>query len=58
MTAFTEIKIRSGTFQEWFDLNPVLDMGEPGYEIDTKNFKIGDGETNWNDLPYMSCCQN
>lgn len=56
MTKFTEIQIRSGTYQEWFESNPVLEMGEPGYESDTKGFKIGDGVTPWNNLPYTSCC--
>jgi hypothetical protein len=30
-----------------------LGAGEPGVEIDTKKFKIGDGATHWNDLEYF-----
>jgi len=33
--------------------NPVLAMGELGYETDTKKSKRGDGVTTWNALPYL-----
>jgi hypothetical protein len=36
----------------WADLNPVLGKGEIGIESDTNLSKIGDGSTQWNDLPY------
>lgn len=32
---------------------PLLQAGQPFYEIDTHKFKIGDGSTAWNDLPYI-----
>lgn len=32
--------------------NPILEKNEIGRELDTNNFKIGDGETAWNDLEY------
>jgi hypothetical protein len=32
--------------------NPVLGPSEPGVETDTGKFKLGDGRTPWNDLPY------
>lgn len=47
------IKLKRGLSTEWTDLNPVLKLGEPGYEKDTKKLKIGDGVTLWNDLPYI-----
>ena len=31
--------------------NPTLAQGEPGFETDTGNLKIGDGSTAWNSLP-------
>ena len=31
--------------------NTILAAGEPGYETDSKTFKIGDGVTAWNTLP-------
>lgn len=48
------IKYRQGTRQEWIDANPVLDVGEPAYETDTKKQKIGDGYTRWIDLRYFA----
>jgi hypothetical protein len=47
------IKLKRGLSSEWSQLNPVLKLGEPGYEKDTKKLKIGDGVTLWNDLPYI-----
>ena len=32
--------------------NPVLLKGEVVYESDTCKYKIGDGSTAWNTLPY------
>jgi lysophospholipase L1-like esterase len=32
--------------------NPVLFVGERGFETDTGKWKTGDGSTHWNDLPY------
>jgi formylglycine-generating enzyme required for sulfatase activity len=55
-TPFTQIQLRNGTFQEWYDANPILALGEPGFEINTGKLKIGDGVKRWNNLDYMSCC--
>jgi|13_taG_2_1085334.scaffolds.fasta_scaffold02755_4 hypothetical protein len=46
------LSIRRGTKAHWKELNTVLLEGEPGWEVDTKRLKIGDGVTNWNDLQY------
>lgn len=46
------IKIRRDTAANWSQYNPILSLGEQGYETDTKQIKIGDGETSWNNLPY------
>lgn len=48
------LKLRRGTAAEWFNKNPVLKQGEPGWEIDTNKTKVGDGSTAWNDLEYQS----
>ena len=37
---------------EWIAVNPVLLAREIGIESDTQKFKIGDGVTPWNSLPY------
>lgn len=44
---------RKGTYQQWFNANPTLNSGEIGFESDTGKFKIGDGNTDWNDLTYF-----
>lgn len=36
------------------DLNPILREFELGREKDTNKFKIGDGVTPWNKLPYST----
>lgn len=36
----------------WMDINPILLKGEIAFESDTRQFKIGDGITPWNELPY------
>lgn len=46
------IKIRRDTKENWEKYNPVLSLGEFGYETDSKQLKIGDGETNWSNLTY------
>lgn len=47
------IQIRRAKKAEWEELNPILRSGEPGVELDTKMVKVGDGETPWNQLPYI-----
>lgn len=47
------IQFKRGTAARWEELNPVLEAGQPGYVLDENRLKIGDGETAWNDLPYL-----
>jgi hypothetical protein len=47
-----KIKLRRGLAADWTTKNPVLEDGEPGFELDTFTYKIGDGVHAWNDLPY------
>lgn len=51
--ATVTIQLRRGNASVWEKNNPVLARGEPGFVIDENRLKIGDGETAWNDLPYM-----
>lgn len=46
------IQQRRDTKARWAENNPILLEGEPGYELDTDQYKLGDGEHAWNDLPY------
>lgn len=47
------LQLKRATSSRWFELNPVLASGEPGFVMDENRFKIGDGTTAWNDLPYI-----
>lgn len=50
----TQIKLRRDTAANFTSVNPVLGLGEPAYETDTKKLKIGDGTTAYNSLSYFS----
>lgn len=43
---------RRGLASQWTAINPILEIGEFGFEEDTQKFKVGDGESNWTELPY------
>ncbi len=47
-------KLRRDLAVRWETVNPVLDQGEPGFEIDTGRMKVGDGIKAWAALPYLS----
>jgi len=48
-----KFQFKRGTASGWTTANPVLSAGEPGYELDTKKLKVGDGLTTWSSLGYM-----
>ena len=50
----TTFRLRRGLAEVWARNNPVLQSGEPGFELDTNRLKIGNGEVAWNDLPYIN----
>lgn len=49
----THIRQRRGTAAEWVAANPVLRLGEVGWETDTRLAKLGNGVTAWNALDYL-----
>lgn len=49
-----KIQHRRGTSTEWTTANPLLSVGEVGYETDTGKFKVGNGTSFWSSLPYSS----
>lgn len=49
----TRIQLARYTAAQWASANPVLLQGEPGWEIDSGNLKIGNGTSTWNTLPYF-----
>ena len=49
---FIQLQLRRDTEANWFSQNTVLASGELGINLDTYQFKIGDGTTGWRLLPY------
>ena len=47
------IKLRRDTAANWASEEPILSLGEPGFETDTNQFKIGNGSGVWSSLDYM-----
>lgn len=47
------IQFYRGESSTFNTVNPVLKSGQPGYELDTHKLKVGDGSTEYNDLPYI-----
>jgi hypothetical protein len=54
----TQIQLRRDTAANWTSINPVLLMGELGYETDTNKFKVGDGTTAWSSVRYAIVIDN
>ena len=50
----TTFQVKRGTAARWEELNPILNPGEPGFEMDTFKLKIGNGSTPWRELPYVN----
>jgi len=49
----SRIQMRRGTLAQWTSANPILAIGESGYETDTNRIRIGDGTTNFLSLPFL-----
>src|SRR5215211_5847652 len=45
--------IKTKRASEWKKLNPVLRIGEPGFDRTSGRMKIGDGRTAWNELSFV-----
>ena len=50
--AYARLQLRGDTAANWASANPTLAARELALETDTSKFKIGDGVTAWNSLPY------
>lgn len=49
----TIIKFKRGLAANWITLDPILEPGEPGFELDTGKLKIGNGIDPWTELAYV-----
>jgi hypothetical protein len=52
MSGNSKIRARRDTSATWAAVNPVLAVGEIGFDTTLKQFKVGDGTTPWNGLPF------
>lgn len=50
----TRICLRNDQAARWAEVNPTLLAGEIGVELDTGLFKIGNGSSAFNELPYAN----
>ena len=61
-TFLTQILSRIDTAANWLSKDPILGLGEIAFETSDTNadlkMKVGDGSTNYNDLPYFSSGNN
>ena len=48
------IQLRRDTAANWTSANPILALGELGFEIDTTKFKVGNGVGAWATLAYWT----
>ena len=46
------LQFRRDTHENWLKYDPILLEGEVGYELDTKNGKVGDGIHRYSELEY------
>jgi hypothetical protein len=58
MSDFTRIRLRRASSSGWLEADPLLALGEAGYETDTKKLKIGDGSGIWSALDYVKVDQS
>ena len=53
------VQFRRDTAVNWYAYNPILLEGEVAYDLDSDQYKVGDGIHNWRDLVYrgLPCLQ-
>ncbi len=51
--SYTKIQLRNDLAVNWTNINPILNAGEIGVEIDTLGAKVGNGIDAWVTLPYL-----
>jgi len=49
---FIQLQIRRDSLANWVSNNPILASGEMGINLDTYQYKLGDGVKTWIQLPY------
>jgi hypothetical protein len=54
MPVNNSVRLRKGTSTQWSTTNPVLSLGEPGFDSTNNLLKIGDGATSWTSLKNLN----
>lgn len=49
-----KLQFRRGSSEQWQEKNPILAVGEPGFDTVTRVLKVGDGLSAWEDLEGVS----
>jgi len=49
-----KIKLRRDTAANWVSIDPILSLGEPGYDTTNNKIKIGNGTSTWTVLSYLT----
>lgn len=50
----TRIKLRRDTAANWVSHNPILALGEAGYDSTNNKIKVGNGTSTWTQLSYLA----
>jgi hypothetical protein len=48
------ITLRRAKTAEWYAFDPILRQGEPGYDLDTGELRIGNGTDPWSELSAIT----
>lgn len=51
---FNLITFRSGSSELWELIDPILELGEPGFDSTENSLKVGDGIHKWTELDYLA----
>lgn len=54
VSEYKEVSLRSGTHDEWMNINPVIGFGEIIFDISYTSLKIGDGVHRFSELNYVN----
>lgn len=52
-TESAAIKFKSGSTAQWLQSDPILEIGEPAFDVTLNRLKIGDGVHRFSELKYV-----
>ena len=53
-----KLRVRRDSATNWASINPILSLGEVGFETDTTKLKVGNGEDYWLTPNLRNCSIN